>query len=378
MHDFVLKEVVNADMKKELEKIGFDKSYINKASEKFDYKNIKIYNLTPAQANILKQTALSSGSDCATNKNTITGEGERSDCILGGSVSELKKIAQKLQAQPFGLKKLSQMIEDFISKERTSEPKIVGILNLTKNSFSDGYYNFDDAVFHLNKLLDEGADLIDIGAESTKPYSEPVSAEEQSEKLMPVLEYIKKKNIKIPISIDTRSSVVAEKCLDFGVEIINDVSGFDYDKNMPNIIAKYNAKVIIQHSKGTPDIMQNNPFYENLTDEIYLDLKNKINSAVLNGIKYENIIIDPGIGFGKTRADNFEIIKRIREFYGLGCPVMLGISRKSLLNMPDEDNFVKDIFTTALNVLAVIQNVDYLRVHNVKLHKILLDLLANF
>ena len=377
MHDFVLKEVITNDLAKELSDVGFDKSYIQKACDKFVYKNIKIFDLTPAQANILKQTALSVGADCATHRETITGKVEKTDCILGGSISQLEKIAKKLECQPFGLKKLGEMLCRR-PQSGSEECKIAGILNLTTNSFSDGgeFYEFDKAIEHLNKMINDGADIIDIGAESTKPYSTPVSDDDQLAKLVPVLEYIKENNIKIPISIDTRSSKVAQKCLELGAEIINDVSGFDYDEKMPDIIAKYNAKVIIQHSKGTPENMQDKPVYSNLMDEIYLGLKNKIDIAVSKGIKRENIIVDPGIGFGKTREDNFEIIERVEEFKSLGCPVMLGISRKSLLNMPDADNFTKDIFTLALNSIALKKNVDYLRVHNVKLNKKLLKLIG--
>ena len=375
MHDFVLKEIVTDDLEKELSDVGFDKSYIQKACDKFVYKNIKIFDLTPAQANILKQTALSVGADCATHRETITGKVEKTDCILGGSISQLEKIAKKLSCQPFGLKKLGEML--CRRPQSGSEGcKIAGILNLTTNSFSDGgeFYEFDKAIEHLNEMINDGADVVDIGAESTKPYSEPVSAAEQLAKLVPLLEHIKENDIKIPVSIDTRSSAVARKCLELGADIINDVSGFDYDEKMPEVIAEFNAKVIIQHSKGTPQNMQDKPVYENLTDEIYLGLKNKIDIALSKGIKRENIIIDPGIGFGKTREDNFEIIRRIEELYGLGCPVMLGVSRKSLLNMPDEDNFTKDIFTLALNAVAINKKVDYIRVHNVKLHRKFLDI----
>ena len=375
MHDFVLKEIVTDDLEKELSSVGFDKSYIKKARGKFVYKNIKIFDLTPAQANILKQTALSVGADCATHRETITAKVEKTDCILGGSLSQIEKIAGKLACQPFGLKKLGEMLLQMHEKDLDG-CKIVGILNLTTNSFSDGgeFYEFDKAIEHLNEMINDGADVVDIGAESTKPYSEPVSAAEQLAKLVPLLEHIKENDIKIPVSIDTRSSAVARKCLELGADIINDVSGFDYDEKMPEVIAEFNAKVIIQHSKGTPQNMQDKPVYSNLMDEIYLGLKNKIDIALSKGIKRENIIVDPGIGFGKTREDNFEIIRRIEELYSLDCPVMLGVSRKSLLNMPDEDNFTKDIFTLALNAVAINKKVDYIRVHNVKLHRKFLDI----
>ena len=375
MHDFVLREIKDASICKEIEKIGFDKSYVHRAAEKFEYKNIKVYNLTPAQANIIKQTAISVGADCATHREVITGKAENSDCILGGSVSEIKKIAEKLKFQPFGLKELGENIYNFVSCEieRDNGCKIVGVLNLTENSFSDGgmYNNFENAVKHLDEMIADGADIIDIGAESTKPYSSSVSDDEQLKKLLPVIDYAKGK---IRLSIDTRSAKVAQECLKSGADIINDVSGFDYDDEMINVIAKYNCPVIIQHSKGTPENMQDSPKYSDVIEEIYLDLKSKCNIAKSKGI--ENIIVDPGIGFGKTRENNFEIIKRVEEFKSLGYPVMLGISRKSFLQI--DDNLERDIYTTAINALAIERNVDYIRVHNVKMHKKLIDLMKMF
>ena len=144
MHDFVLKEIVNSNMEKELENVGFDSSYAKFAVDKFRYKNIKIFDLTCAQANILKQTALSVGADCATHKSVIEGKIEKSDCILGASISQLKKTAQKLQAQPFGLKQLGQQLEKF-DTSKTAKTKIVGVLNLTRDSSSDGYFEYEDA-----------------------------------------------------------------------------------------------------------------------------------------------------------------------------------------------------------------------------------------
>lgn len=383
MHDFILREIKDTDIEKEINAIGFDNSYSHKAKEKFEYKNIKIYSLTPAMANILKQTALSVGCDCATHREVITGKIENSNCILGGSVSQIKKIAEKLKFQPFGLKELGKKLENscpplaggpksMISRRGT---KLVGILNLTTNSFSDGgmYNDFEKAKEHLLELISDGADIIDIGAESTKPYSSPVSPKEQLEKLLPIIDFAKNQTT---ISIDTRSAIVAEECINAGANIINDVSGFDYDEKMVDVIAKHNIPIIIQHSQGTPETMQNSPHYNNLIEDIFLNLKKKIDFAHSKNIK--NIIIDPGIGFGKTKEDNFEIIKRIEEFQSLNCPIMLGISRKSLLDMPNADNLAKDIYTTAINALAIERNVDYIRVHNIKMHRKLIDLMDMF
>lgn len=377
MHDFVLRELKNTNTEEELRRVGFDKSYANRAVKKFEYKNIKIYSLTPAQANILKQTAISVGADCATHREVITGSIEKSNCILGGSTSEIKKIAEKLKFQPFGLKELGEKLI-FLTEggpKSNNICKIVGILNLTDNSFSDGgmYNDFEKAKNHLLEMIEDGTDIIDIGAESTKPYSSAVSASDQLKKLLPIIEFAKGKT---KISVDTRDSQVAQECLNAGADIINDVSGFDYDEKMADIISKYNATVIIQHSKGSPDIMQDSPNYDDAIEEIFLSLKNKIDMAHSKGI--EKIIIDPGIGFGKTRENNFEIIKRIEEFKTLGCPIMLGISRKSLLDMQNSDNHTKDIYTTALNTLAIEHGVDFIRVHNVKMHKPLIDLVKMF
>lgn len=380
MNKFVVKKVDINDIEKELENIGFDKSYLSIAQKKYRYLDLKIFDLSLPQANILKQTALTVGADCAVHRDILTAQVEKTDCILGGSFSQIKNIAEKLRNQPFSMKKLADILDEMLKPEQKVVPKLMGILNVTQNSFSDGgqFYDFDNAIEHLHKLIEEGADVIDIGAESTKPFSKAVSAEEQLEKIEPILLYIHKNNINVPISIDTRSSAVAQRAIDLGATIINDVSGFDYDKKMIEVIANSGKKVIIQHSQGNPETMQVQPTYENVVDEIYFALKNKIEMAEEKGINKDNIIIDVGIGFGKTKAHNFELIRRIEEFKSLGCEIMLGISRKSLLDMKDESNEVKDIYTTALSSLAIARNVDFLRVHNVEMHKKLIELMKNF
>ena len=378
MHDFLIKEISNSDIEKELVQIGFDKTYTNKAKDKFEYKNFKIFNLNCAQANILKQTALTVGADCGTHREVITGKIEKSCVILGGSISQLQKIGQKLQFQPFGLKHLGEKLQSINKLKYPKQTQIMGVLNITTNSFSDGgdFLDFENAKKHLNQLIIDGADIIDIGAESTKPYSKPISSEEQLKRLVPILEYIKLKEIKTPISIDTRNAEVAQKCIDFGVSIINDVSGFDFDKKMADVIANNpQIKIILQHSQGTPETMQDAPHYENLMDEIFINLKTKIDFALSKGIKKENIIIDPGIGFGKTKAHNMEILKRWQELKTVGCPILIGLSRKSLLGMPEATNEEKDIYTLALDSVLITQKIDYIRVHNVKLHKTFQDML---
>ena len=373
MNEFLLKEITNTNYKKELDLIGFDKAYQNKFQDKMKYKNIKIFNLTIAQANILKQTALIFGADCAVARDTITGNIEKTDAILCGSYSQIRKITQKLSSQPFKLSKLSREIIELLEKEK-HKTKLVGILNITPDSFSDGgmYFDINAAKKHLIRLIEDGADIIDIGAESTRPYSVQIDSKTQIERLTPILNFIQKENLTIPISIDTRDSQVADFALNNGAKIINDVSGFDFDNKMPNLIAKYNATIILQHSKGTPQDMQNNPTYKNVVEEIFLSLKNKIEYAKSFGI--EKIIIDPGIGFGKTKENNLEILNRIKEFTSLDYPLMVGLSRKSFLG-DLENNYEKDALTLAISYPLIAEGIDYLRVHNVKLHKNMLNLI---
>lgn len=370
MKEFILREINTELSASELEKIGFDESYRAKAVNKYRYKNIKISPLTSAQANILKQTALSVGADCATHRNVITGNIENSSVILGGSISELRQIAQKLKYQPFSLSTLGEKVEQMLENKSRSATKITGILNITPDSFSDGGEFLDPklACAHLIEMIEDGADMIDIGAESTRPYSQGVSADEQIKRLSPILNFIEKENIELPISVDTRSSEVADFALNKGVRYINDVSGFDFDIKMPKIVSKYNAGIILQHSKGVPENMQENPMYHDLMSEIYLKLQEKIKLAEEHGIK--NIIIDPGIGFGKKKEDNYEILNNIQEFYSLNKPVMVGVSRKSFLGLDKSaDNMTKDALTLAISYPLIQKKVDFLRVHNIKLHK---------
>ena len=373
MADFVIKELFTNDIEKELSLIGFDEGYRFAAADKFRYKNFKIYSLTIEQANIIKQTALSVGADCGTHREVIRGKVEKSDVIIGGSYSQIKKIAEKLKHQPFSLKILAEGLENNLSVKK-SKTKLVGVLNVTPDSFSDGgkYTDEKSAQEHLTRMIQDGADMIDIGAESTRPGAGEVEPDEQIKRLKPIIKFITDEKITVPISIDTRSSKVAEYVLDNGASIINDVSGFDFDKELPKVAAKYGAGVIIQHSKGIPETMQKNTEYENLIDEIYFSLKNKVEYAQSLGIR--NIIIDPGIGFGKSREDNFEILNRIEEFYSLNCPVMVGVSRKSLLGVKSNDNDLKDSLSAAISYPLIQKGVDYLRIHNVKLHKALLEI----
>ena len=370
MESFIVRNLYTNNIETELERIGFDSGYKSVASNKFQYKTFKIYDLTPAQANILKQTALSVGADCATHRDVVTGKIQKSDAILGGSYSQIKKIAEKLKSQPFLLKNLA---ENLLSKLTPTQrkTKLVGILNVTPDSFSDGgmYINPNDAIEHAYKLIDDGADVLDIGAESTRPYSKAVPFEEQIARLKPVLEGLK--DVKVPISIDTRSSFVAKFGLENGASIINDVSGMSYDPKIADVVAANGATLILQHTNGTPEDMQDSPSYNDVVEEVFFNLINKIECAKYRGV--ENIIIDVGIGFGKTKEHNYELLDRIEEFLSFNLPIMVGLSRKSLLGIKNNDNELKDALSIAVSYPLIKKGVDYLRVHNVKLHKQLIN-----
>ncbi len=245
---------------------------------------------------------------------------------------------------------------------------VMGILNATPDSFYDGgrYYSHDRAVQRIFEMEAEGADLVDIGGESTRPGSETVNIDEEMNRVIPIIEQIKGK-ITIPISIDTRKSEVAEAAIVSGAHMVNDVSGLRYDPKMVSVIEKYRVPVVIMHMKGLPKDMQVNPKYLDLIGEIYEQLEQCVQIALKNGISKEKIIIDPGIGFGKEWADNFVLLRRLREFKSLGYPMLIGVSRKSfigrLLNLNEKERLMG---TAAAVAVSSLKGVEMVRVHDVK------------
>jgi dihydropteroate synthase len=246
---------------------------------------------------------------------------------------------------------------------------IMGILNVTPDSFFDGgkYINFKKAVERGLQIAEEGADLIDIGGESTRPGAEPVSVDEELKRVIPVIESLSKK-INIPISIDTYKAKVAEEAINAGATIINDISGLRFDPQMPYIAAKYDTPVVIMHIKGTPKNMHVNPVYDALIPEITEYLRNSIVIAKNAGVKENNIIIDPGIGFGKKPEHNLLIIKNLKEFANLGKPILIGVSRKSFIGKILDDAPAEQRLegTMAAVAVSVINGANIVRVHDVK------------
>ena len=243
---------------------------------------------------------------------------------------------------------------------------IMGILNVTPDSFSDGgdYTNIDIAVNHAKEMIELGADMIDLGGESTRPGHKFVSAEEEISRIVPVIKRLKEE-INVPISIDTYKSEVAEEALKLGVDMVNDVWGLTYDGKMADVVAKYDGEVCIMHNQEGTD------YDKDIMEAIKEFLQNSIDMALKAGVKKEKIVLDPGIGFGKTYEQNIEVLERLGELRDLGYPVLLGTSRKSVLGKTLENSTPKERVnaTVATTVLGVKDGVDIVRLHDVKENK---------
>jgi len=242
---------------------------------------------------------------------------------------------------------------------------IMGILNVTPDSFSDGgdFSNLKLAINHAKQMIDEGVDIIDIGGESTRPGHVEVDENEEIKRVIPIIKAIRDFS-NIPISIDTYKSNVAELAIKAGANLINDVWGFKRDSNIAKIAAKYEVPCCLMHNRE-------NRNYSNIIEDMIVDLKESIDIALINGVKSENIILDPGIGFAKNHDENIEVMKHLKEFSSLGYPVLLGTSRKSfigtILNGISPKERVEGTITTT--VLGILNNCDFIRVHDIKENK---------
>jgi dihydropteroate synthase len=245
---------------------------------------------------------------------------------------------------------------------------VMGILNVTPDSFSDGgkYFNTKKAVSYGLKMLKEGADIIDIGGESTRPGAEPVSATEELNRIIPVIEKILNKRENAVISVDTTKVKVAGAALKHGAQIINDISGGVFEPEIFNVAKEFNAGFVIMHIKGKPKTMQQNPHYKNLILEVRDFLESQSAKALSAGV--EKIFLDPGIGFGKSVEDNFKLLNNFEDFNSLSYPFLIGLSRKSFigksLNLEMDE---RDEASNALNLLAIYKGARIIRTHNVKL-----------
>jgi len=371
----------------ELKKVGVDPYGIDAMAPKMNNVNVLLEGVKSKVANIIKQEMLSIGGDVAVARGTIDCSADQTDAIIIGTHKQVKKFADKISIQPFGLKRISEDIKkllanitrnSFILKtpNRTIElgnrTLIMGIINVTPDSFSDGgmFSCIEDAVEYGDKLEEEGADILDIGGESSRPGSDSVSTEEELKRVIPLIKELKKHS-HIPISIDTSKSEVARIALEEGAEIVNDISAMRFDERMPGIVARYGAPVVLMHMRGIPKTMQvGNLSYRSLMSDIIQFLRERIEKAQSSGIDVDNIIVDPGIGFGKTTNDNIKLLKHLQEFKTLGRPILVGASRKRFIGEITGGDSSDRIEGTAATVTAAIMNgAHILRVHDVKFMK---------
>lgn len=366
------------DIRREMEHIGCDAAGIEIMAAKAVHRVIKLDKVNAKAANLLKQTMLSKGGEAAVNRGVADFNTEQSDVLLLGTLRQFRAVIGQLSRQPWGLPAIARELGCLLENEaectrlyQWGEKRlelgkrtiIMGILNVTPDSFSDGgiYNNFAAAVEQAHKMVEDGADIIDIGGESTRPYgnNKPVSAEEEMERVLPILEKLIKE-LSVPVSLDTYKSSTARAALKMGVHMINDVWGLQKDPDMASAIAEYKVPVVVMHNKAELG-------YRDLLGEISGFLHHSIRIAEDAGIGRDHVIIDPGIGFGKTRADNLLIMRRLRELEALGCPILLGTSRKSFigstLDLPPDERVEG---TAATVTLGIANGADIVRVHDVR------------
>jgi dihydropteroate synthase len=371
------------ELRKELSLIGSDKKGIELMVPKGVSRIIKVCGIKPTAANIIKQEMLSFGGEAATAYGSINHSVAATDMIIMGSLRHFDLLIKKLKTHQFGLPKLSVEIGRAIKKYATfpdpikigkktfrfgKQTYIMGVLNVTPDSFSDGgkYVEGDRAVDFAKKMISEGADIIDVGGESTKPGSRPVSAAEEKKRVLPVIKKLAKMS-KVPISIDTTKAEVAKAALSVGAAMVNDISGLRFDKKMAKVVAQYKVPLCIMHMQGRPSTMQRKPTYTDLLGEIVKYLSEGILIAEKAGINRKNIIIDPGIGFGKSVGHNLDIINHLKELKVLGRPILVGPSRKSLIGKVLGTPINERIEGTAVTVsLSIANGVDIVRVHDIK------------
>lgn len=365
------------EAKMALTQIGSDPGGIAHMAGKAVGRAIKLEQVPLRIAHILKQEMLSVGGDAAVHREVITNNVDATDILLLGSARQLERLVPKILVQPFGLKKIGQDLMlllktlDAVKTRslncRGAELKlgertlIMGILNITPDSFSDGgrYFNIERAIAQAERMVEEGADILDIGAESTRPGHEEVSAEEEWSRLEPVLKTLLER-VSVPVSIDTYKARVAARALEAGAHIINDIWGLQKDPDMARVVGEYKAPVIVMHN-------QDGTTYRNLMGDMMNFLRHSIDLAETQGLSGDQIIVDPGIGFGKTTEQNLEVMSRLAEFRTLGHPILLATSRKSMigktLNLTVDERLEG---TLATSVLGVVSGVDIIRVHDVQ------------
>ncbi len=352
-----------------LNKIGSTKAGVQIMRDKmkthlFYLKDIK----TPA-ANILKQDALSIGADLAVEKDTILYKNEKIDALLIATEKQLKTLSKKELAQPFGLKEFAKELKRYTSLQEF-KTQIMGVLNANEDSFyEESRFSGQSAVSRIKKMIEEGADVIDIGAVSSRPGSDKVDAKEELNRIKPIIDALFKHKLydRIDFSLDSYQPLVIEYALDHGFKIVNDITGLA-DDEVAKLVACYKAKVVIMHMQGTPQDMQENPQYENVLLDVEAFFKERVQKAHDFGIT--DIVLDVGIGFGKTLSHNLQLIKHLSHFQKLGFPLLVGASRKSMIDTISQSSADERLAgTLALHLKAEQEGASIIRCHDVKEHK---------
>ncbi|MFA7074213.1 MAG: dihydropteroate synthase [Endomicrobiaceae bacterium] len=370
------------DALKLIKTTGCDEYVHDKLASKMLSGVIIIDGINNKAANILKQDALSCGADAVISSDISKFKPGKSRAVICATLNQADKLSDKLKEQPFGLKELSLKIREINKKQKkrkilcgkkkiilNDKTLVMGIINLSPDSFfGNGIKDTEEAVNAACEMEKDGADIIDVGAESTRPGSEPVSVKEEILRITKFLKIFTKRT-KLPISVDTYKPEVANAAMQEGANIINDIYALTYNKSkMAEVAARHNAGVVLMHMQGTPATMQKNIKYEDLILEIFRFLSQRADFALQKGIKKESIILDPGIGFGKTVEDNLLIIKKLEDFKSLNYPLLMGISNKSFLAKVADISELKERLIPSLtaSALSVINGADIIRVHNVK------------
>jgi dihydropteroate synthase len=367
----------------EMGEVGVDPTGMRLMEGKAIHLNLKLEGITPRTSNLLKQEMLSLGGDAAVDRRGLDCSAELTDAILMGTHKQFEKLASKLEQYPgveaLGhsfketLKNLSKAHYRLPCRQRTftlgKKTLLMGVLNVTPDSFSDGglFLEREKAVARGLKMVEEGADLIDVGGESTRPGSKPLPLEEELRRILPVIESLARKT-DVPISIDTYKSPVAKEAIRAGAALINDISGLHFDPDLAGVAAKEKVPLILMHIRGTPETMQTDIHYDSLLSEILQSLKESIQKAERAGVDPDQVIIDPGIGFGKTSEHNLLILKHLSEFRVLGKPLLLGTSRKSFIGkiLDAEDVSERLEGTLASIAIGVLNGAHIVRCHDVR------------
>ena len=351
---------------------------------KLVHRVVHVDNVDTKAANILKQNMLSIGGEVSLPREVFDYGGQKVSAVISGNLKHYKLLIAKLKRQPFGLKALAAELEGLLRSDLVEEKRvlrlggmeypldertlIMGVVNVTPDSFSDGgrFFDASAAVEHALRLEEEGADILDIGGESTRPGSDFIPLEEELRRVMPVLEQLAGR-ASVPISIDTTKAEVARRALDAGSAMVNEISAMRLDPGMLPLVVERGVPFCLMHMQGMPKDMQVEPRYDDVMGEIAAFLRERAEAALEAGADPSNIIVDPGIGFGKTLEHNLEILRRLAELKSLGYTLMLGTSRKSfigrILDLP-EDERVEG--TAASVALGIANGADIVRVHDVK------------